>query len=251
MSSPGWVAYLDQFHAQRPGVTERVLRHAHADDGDAYDWLAAAVPADGLVVDVACGNAPLWTRLPGRSYFGVDRSAAELRAAIRRGVHTLVLGDAAALPLPDASTVVATCSMGLQILTPLHQILAEISRVLRPGGRLAATVPASRPLRPFDVPVIAGLLATLGRRLSYPNDAQLRHAGRLLATHDLRVVADETRRYPYRLNRIDDAERFLASLYLPGVAAWRQRAARAYLRALARAHVTLPVPIRRIIAVRA
>lgn len=34
--------------------------------------------------------------------------------------------------------------MSLMVTTPLPQVLAEISRVLRPDGMLAATVPADR-----------------------------------------------------------------------------------------------------------
>ncbi|WP_189080036.1 hypothetical protein [Mangrovihabitans endophyticus] len=48
MTSPGntraWTDYLGAFHAERPGITERVLVRAGGPDGDAYDWLAVAVP---------------------------------------------------------------------------------------------------------------------------------------------------------------------------------------------------------------
>jgi hypothetical protein len=48
-----------------------------------------------------------------------------------------------------------------------------------------------------------------------------------------------------------DAELFLSSLYLPGIAPARYRRAGAYVRVLARFGVELPVPIRRFVAVAA
>jgi demethylmenaquinone methyltransferase/2-methoxy-6-polyprenyl-1,4-benzoquinol methylase len=45
-------------------------------------------------------------------------------------------GDALALPLPDASMDVVTIAFGLRNLADRARGLAEIRRVLRPGGRL-------------------------------------------------------------------------------------------------------------------
>jgi SAM-dependent methyltransferase len=245
-----WRAYLAGFHTERPGITEHVLRHARVDGGDAYDWLAAAVPAGTLVLDLACGSAPLWTRLPCRDYLGVDVNTAELAAACRRGVRRLAQADAAALPLPDHSVQTVTCSMALHVLAPLPDVAVEIGRVLRPGGRLVATLPARGPLRTTDLPVLAGLLATLGRGLGYPNDGPLRQLPSLLAAAGLRPISDERRRFPYRLHSSADADRFLASLYLPDLPLLRYRLARRYLHTLIPARISLPVPIRRLVAVR-
>lgn len=245
-----WPQYLAGFHAQRAGITEQVLSQARGARGDPYDWLAAVVPQPARVLDLACGNAPLWPRLPGRSYVGIDVSAAELVAARRRGALTVICASAGALPLPDASVDVVVCSMAAQVLTPLPEVLAETARVLVPGGRLVATVPDRGPLQPADLAVLAPLLAALGRRLGYPNDAGLRRLPGLCAGAGLRLVADVRRRFAYRLVDRAAADRFLASLYLPDLPAARYQAARALLRALAHAPVSLPVPIRRIIATR-
>jgi SAM-dependent methyltransferase len=173
---------------------------------------------------------------------------AELAAARARGVPALIRADAAALPTPAASIDAVTCSMALHILGPLPDVLAEIGRVLRPGGLLVATIPARGPLPATDLPVLAGLLATLGRRLSYPNDPQLPHLASTLTAAGLHVVPDEYRCFRYPLRGGADTDMFLASLYLPDLPEWRGRAARTYLRALARTRISLPIPIRRIIA---
>src|SRR5262245_22746545 len=99
MDGKAWARYLAGFHAGRPGITEHVLTRA-VEGGDAYDWLAAAVPAGGQVLDVACGSAPLWPRLPGRTYLGVDTADAELTAARARGA-AVVRANAGSLPVAD------------------------------------------------------------------------------------------------------------------------------------------------------
>ncbi|OLB76178.1 MAG: hypothetical protein AUI14_19545 [Actinobacteria bacterium 13_2_20CM_2_71_6] len=104
------------------------------------------------MLDLACGNGPLWPRLPSRAYVGVDVSATELAAARDRGAGPLVRAWATALPLAGASVDVVLCSMALQVLTPLPAVLAETVRVLVPGGRLVATMPDRGPLRPADLP---------------------------------------------------------------------------------------------------
>jgi hypothetical protein len=111
-------------------------------------------------------------------------------------------------------------------------------------------VATSRPLRAADVPPVAALLATLGRGVGYPNDRLLRHLPTLLTLAGLRVLSDERRRFSYRMANAADAETFLASLYLPDLPRRRHRAALALLQAMARARVTLPVPVRRIVALR-
>jgi demethylmenaquinone methyltransferase/2-methoxy-6-polyprenyl-1,4-benzoquinol methylase len=62
-----------------------------------------------------------------------------------------VQGDALALPFEDASFDAATVGFGVRNLDDLEQGLAELARVLRPGGRLGIleiTRPRG-PLAPF------------------------------------------------------------------------------------------------------
>ncbi|MBW3603225.1 MAG: hypothetical protein KY434_11090 [Actinobacteria bacterium] len=60
LSGNGWRTYLDRFHQERAGVTEKLLgRAVDASGANPYDWLASAVSERGRVVDLACGSAPL------------------------------------------------------------------------------------------------------------------------------------------------------------------------------------------------
>jgi SAM-dependent methyltransferase len=98
------------------------------------------------VLDIGCGNGLGLAALAGVSdpvAVGADASPAMLRACRRRvpGAR-LVLADARALPVAAGVFDVAVASSVLQFLAFAPAALAEWRRVLRPGGRLALSVPA-------------------------------------------------------------------------------------------------------------
>lgn len=108
-------------------------------------WLAAArarlVPAaprpGAVLVDVGCGGGLLAPHVAGKGYrhVGVDLMASCLAHAGRRGV-TAVRGDAVALPLATGCADVVVAGEILEHVPDLSRAVAELCRVLRPGGRL-------------------------------------------------------------------------------------------------------------------
>lgn len=130
------------------------------------------------------GNLQLDLRAAGLRTIGLDRSRAMSRIADRKlrrhGFHPrLTLGDARALPFPVACfpAVVSTFPTPF-IIEP--RTLAEISRVLRPGGRLVIVVAG----RLMGAGLLARLLewayAVTGQRGPWPVDdvmARFRAAG--------------------------------------------------------------------------
>lgn len=247
-SGGGWDEYLTEFHARRAGITERILERSIAPDGTTpYDWVTERIPDTGLVVDVACGSAPLWGPRFGDRYLGIDASAAELALADRRGAHALIHGTADTLPVGDGAAGIVVCSMALQILPDLATSLTEIRRILDPDGQFVAIVPTG-PAGAKDIAFGAGLVRTAGGTLGYRNDPLLRRPGHLFAEHGLTIVGDATRTYRFDLTAPGAPAEAASSLYLRGAQAARVDRVAAYLERAARHGRTMPVPIRRILA---
>jgi SAM-dependent methyltransferase len=101
--------------------------------------------ADRRILDAGCGSGPLSAALRERGAVvtGMDRSAGMLERARRR------LGDdvrlhqadlASPLPFPDNTFDDVMASLVLHYLEDWTATLAELRRVLTPGGRLIASV---------------------------------------------------------------------------------------------------------------
>ncbi|MCB1330036.1 MAG: ubiquinone/menaquinone biosynthesis methyltransferase [Maritimibacter sp.] len=105
---------------------------------------AAALAGDvpGPVVDLAGGTGDLALalrrRLPERQIVVADASAGMLDIARGRGGAALdyLQTPAEALPFEDGSVALVTLSFGLRNMTDPAAALAEVARVLAPGGHL-------------------------------------------------------------------------------------------------------------------
>ena len=133
----------------------------HFNDGDVYErtmgvwsrlageqflnWLA---PARGLRwIDIGCGNGAFTELLiqrcvPAETY-GIDPSEAQLafardRAAAREA--NFVQGDALALPFPNDRFDAAVMALVIFFLPNPTKGIAEMARVVRPGGTVATYV---------------------------------------------------------------------------------------------------------------
>jgi SAM-dependent methyltransferase len=250
-----WAAYLEQFHAERAGAAEAVLSRAVGGDHSPYRWLARAVSVSATVVlDLACGSGPMSRELaqPGRTVIGLDLSAGELALAAQRSSGPWVRADALRLPVRDASVEVVTSSLGLVVAQPLGEVLAEVARVLRPGGVLAAIAPALRPLWPRDVELLTQVNARLRTRPQFPGPVELAGFTKTLQHHGLKRVEDARELYHFRIEGRVDAETMLRSLYLPTTRWSRVEAAIEYLEARVQRHgpVEIAIPMRRLVAIK-
>lgn len=101
---------------------------------------AARITPEDCVIDIACGTgdfARAFAAAGPRLVVGLDFAGAMLDLAARRSAdHTYwVEADALSLPFPDQSFSVASCAFGVRNFQRLSEGLAEMRRVLRPGGR--------------------------------------------------------------------------------------------------------------------
>jgi demethylmenaquinone methyltransferase/2-methoxy-6-polyprenyl-1,4-benzoquinol methylase len=111
------------------------------------------VPADGVILDVASGTAGVALQLAARNarehgrarVVGVDLTEPMLRQGQRRvaaaGMRdqiSLAVARGEQLPLPDASVDALTFTYLLRYVRDPQATLAELARVLKPGGTMAS-----------------------------------------------------------------------------------------------------------------
>ena len=109
------------------------------------DWLDVSTGADWI--DVGCGTGALTATILDRaepaSVVGIDPSEAFIAAAgatIGDARARFDVGSADALPLPSAAADAAVAGLVLNFVPDLPAALAEMGRVLRPGGWVGAYV---------------------------------------------------------------------------------------------------------------
>lgn len=110
-------AFLRRFHEARPGITSAALARTGS-----YERLWARVHGR-RVLDLACGDHPM----PGA--IGID-------LVRERGVA--VQGRAQALPFAGGAFDAVVCHLAFMLFEDLDQVVAEIRRVLTPGGTFHA-----------------------------------------------------------------------------------------------------------------
>jgi|RhiMetdeSRZDD1v2_1073273.scaffolds.fasta_scaffold119208_3 ubiquinone/menaquinone biosynthesis C-methylase UbiE len=132
---------------------EHGVRDGYARWADTYDTMPNALigleePAvhalvdawpTGVALDAACGTGRHARHLAARGHrvIGVDVTP-EMLAHARRALPDadLRIGDLGALPVETASVDGAVCALALEHCERLGPPIAELARVLRPGGRL-------------------------------------------------------------------------------------------------------------------
>ena len=144
--------------------------------------LAANLPGSRRVsvLDLATGTADILLELAasGRleSGTGIDMAPEMLRLgrdkAAARGLSdriSLTRGDACRLPLSAESFDAVTVAFGIRNFQSVEHSLAEIMRVLKPGGRLLVlefSLPANRFIRSLYLLYLRHLLPLMGRIIS-------------------------------------------------------------------------------------
>lgn len=113
-----------------------------------YRWnlpaLLELLPAPGeLTLDIGCGEGRVARELKARGHRVVGIEGAEPLAAAARAADPdfeVHVADAAELPLAGDVADLAIASMSLLNIERMPAAVAEVARVLRPGGRFAFSI---------------------------------------------------------------------------------------------------------------
>jgi SAM-dependent methyltransferase len=109
----------------------------HGLAGGVVDWLA---PQPGeRILDLGCGDGQLTQRIAatGAIVTGVDASPSMVAAARARGI-AVVEAPAESLPYPNAAFDAVFSNAALHWVRDQDAMMAQVHRVLKPGGRFVA-----------------------------------------------------------------------------------------------------------------
>lgn len=104
---------------------------------------------DDVLLDLGCGAGGFLADQAGhvQHVAGIDLSDLQVGLARKRlsdrisaGTAEIVHGDAAALPWPDGAFSVVTCMQVFEVFPEPEQVVSEVFRVLRPGGRAVLNI---------------------------------------------------------------------------------------------------------------
>ncbi len=180
--------------ARRYDITNTVLS-----GGQDKLWRRASrkllAPAAGeRILDLAAGTGVSTVELTksGAWCLATDFSMGMLQAGRHRGVP-MVAGDALHLPFADASFDGALISFGLRNLVDTKAGLAEIRRVVKPGGRLVVcefSTPVIKPFRTLYMEYLMKALPKVAVRVSSNPDAYVYLAESIRAWPDQAALAE-------------------------------------------------------------
>ena len=118
--------------------------NAEGDDPRQFAFEAVAEMRPSRVLEVGGGEGELAERVQNElraNMIGIDQSERMVEIQRSKGVDARV-GDVQQLPFPDGAFDVALAAWMLYHVPDLDRGLAELARVLRPGGRLVAVTNA-------------------------------------------------------------------------------------------------------------
>jgi SAM-dependent methyltransferase len=184
--------------------------------------------APGRALDAACGTGRHSRHLveAGHDVLGIDLTPEMLRLAVANVPNArFAQADVREIPAEDGEFDLVICALALAHLADLEPAVAELARVLQPGGRLVASV-----IHPFLAHVgWHALFADARGRRSFIREHPHTHADYMSAFESSRMsvrrcvepklTADHVRRKRRAVGHIHDAT-MAAYVGLPGVLVW-------------------------------
>jgi SAM-dependent methyltransferase len=167
-NGPDWDRYADEYQATH-GAFLGDVGFVWGPEGTTEERVRVLGPLAGrhvLEVGSGAGQCSRWVRAQGGHGFGLDLSWRQLQHSRRLDDDTgvavpSVLGTATALPFAGGTFDVVFSSFGaLQFVSEIDVAVAEVARVLRPGGRFAFSITHPTRWSFPDDPGEGGLTAT-------------------------------------------------------------------------------------------
>ena len=124
--------------ARLPAPLRRHVLHFEASIEDAVAEFASGLPAGARVLDAGAGEAQYARHFAARRYCGVDLAVGDPAWDYSR---LDAVADLAALPFREGAFDAAIHIVTLEHVREPGRVLAEIARVLAPGGRLLLVAP--------------------------------------------------------------------------------------------------------------
>ncbi len=175
-----WEEHGDYVDGRAAHLTERMLAGAALRTGDRVLELACGPGGAGLAAAVVVGTAGevvVSDVVPEMAAIAVERGSARGLTNVRAA--TL---DLEAIEQPDQSFDAVLCREGLMFAVEPERAVAEIGRVLRPGGRASISVWGAPEHNPWLALVFEAVSAQLGMQIpppGIPGPFSLGEAGRL------------------------------------------------------------------------
>jgi ubiquinone/menaquinone biosynthesis methyltransferase len=211
-----------------PDSKGRYVRRLFSTIADRYDlitrllsygqdrrWKARVVALSGArpglrALDLACGTGDIAFALAaqGADAVGLDITHRMLQLARAKSTAArFVTGDMLALPFRDEAFDIVTTGYGLRNVPDLARAIAEMRRVLRPGGVLLS-LDFDRPVNPVVRGVYLAYLTVVGSALGF-----ILHGD----PDTYRYIPESIRRYPgaIEVNGIISRAGFTESICLP------------------------------------
>ena len=104
-----------------------------------------SVPPDSALLDIGCGSGEATARfgraLGARQLFGLDGSVSQAKAALGHGVRVAIADFERPFPFATARFHVVALNQVIEHIRNLDLFVAELARILNPGGHLLLATP--------------------------------------------------------------------------------------------------------------
>jgi ubiquinone/menaquinone biosynthesis C-methylase UbiE len=123
------------------------------------------------LLDLGCGDGHFAEHAYRRPpTIGIDVTESNVRQARRRNAYqSLAVADASRMPFADGAFATVTSNCVIEHIPDVEAAMAEVSRVLQPGGRLIFGVPSHRFSQMLLAPTLLRRASLVGPARAYAN----------------------------------------------------------------------------------